>query len=95
MSNNKYRRKPRFTLKKLLVITLMTVLISLTLFAGSVGLAFVNILTTAPEIDPYSINSGFEETSLIFDKDKNLLEKVETAEYRTFVKCFNYNSAAN
>ncbi|MFR9302607.1 MAG: transglycosylase domain-containing protein [Fenollaria massiliensis] len=86
MSNNKYRRKPRFTLKKLLVITLMTVLISLTLFAGSVGLAFVNILTTAPEIDPYSINSGFEETSLIFDKDKNLLEKVETAEYRTFVK---------
>lgn len=64
----------------------MTVLISLTLFAGSVGLAFVNILTTAPEIDPYSINSGFEETSLIFDKDKNLLEKVETAEYRTFVK---------
>lgn len=86
MSNNKYRRKPRFTLKKLLVITLMTILISLTLFAGSVGLAFVNILTTAPEIDPYSINSGFEETSLIFDKDKNLLEKVETAEYRTFVK---------
>lgn len=86
MSNNNYRRKPRFTLKKLLVITLMTVLISLTLFAGSVGLAFVNILTTAPEIDPYSINSGFEETSLIFDKDKNLLEKVETAEYRTFVK---------
>ena len=86
MSNNKYRRKPRFTLKKLLVITLMTVLISLTLFAGSVGLAFVNILTTAPEIDPYSINSGFEETSLIFDKNKNLLEKVETAEYRTFVK---------
>ncbi len=86
MSNNKYRRKPRFTLKKLLVITLMTVLISLTLFAGSVGLAFVNILTTAPEIDPYSINSGYEETSLIFDKDKNLLEKVETAEYRTFVK---------
>lgn len=86
MSNNKYRRKPRFTLKKLLVIALMTVLISLTLFAGSVGLAFVNILTTAPEIDPYSINSGFEETSLIFDKDKNLLEKVETAEYRTFVK---------
>lgn len=86
MSNNKYRRKPRFTLKKLLVIMLMTVLISLTLFAGSVGLAFVNILTTAPEIDPYSINSGFEETSLIFDKDKNLLEKVETAEYRTFVK---------
>lgn len=86
MSNNKYRRKPRFTLKKLLVITLMTVLISLTLFAGSVGLAFVNILTSAPEIDPYSINSGFEETSLIFDKDKNLLEKVETAEYRTFVK---------
>lgn len=86
MSNNKYRRKPRFTLKKLLVITLMTVLISLTLFAGSVGLAFINILTTAPEIDPYSINSGFEETSLIFDKDKNLLEKVETAEYRTFVK---------
>lgn len=86
MSNNKYRRKPRFTLKKLLIITLMTVLISLTLFAGSVGLAFVNILTTAPEIDPYSINSGFEETSLIFDKDKNLLEKVETAEYRTFVK---------
>lgn len=86
MSNNKYRRKPRFTLKKLLVITLMTVLISLTLFAGSVGLAFVNILTTATEIDPYSINSGFEETSLIFDKDKNLLEKVETAEYRTFVK---------
>ena len=64
----------------------MTVLISLTFFAGSVGLAFVNILTTAPEIDPYSINSGFEETSLIFDKDKNLLEKVETAEYRTFVK---------
>lgn len=86
MSNNNYRRKPRFTLKKLLVITLMTILISLTLFAGSVGLAFVNILTTAPEIDPYSINSGFEETSLIFDKDKNLLEKVETAEYRTFVK---------
>lgn len=86
MSNYKHRRKPRFTLKKLLVITLMTFLISLTLFAGSVGLAFVNILTTAPEIDPYSINSGFEETSLIFDKDNNLLEKIETAEYRTFVK---------
>lgn len=86
MSNNKRRRKPRFTLKKLIVITLMTVLISLTLFAGTVGLAFVNILTTAPEIDPYAINSGFEETSLIFDKDNNLLEKVETAEYRTFVK---------
>lgn len=64
----------------------MTILISLTLFAGTVGLAFVNILTTAPEIDPYSINSGFEETSLIFDKDNNLLEKIETAEYRTFVK---------
>ena len=86
MSNYKRRRKPRFTLKKLLVISLMTVLISLTLFAGTVGLAFVNILTTAPEIDPYSINSGFEETSLIYDKDSNLIEKIETAEYRTFVK---------
>ena len=86
MSNYKRRRKPRFTLKKLLVISLMTVLISLTLFAGSVGLAFVNILSTAPEIDPYSINSGFEETSLIYDKDNNLIEKIETAEYRTFVK---------
>ena len=86
MSNYKRRRKPRFTLKKLLVISLMTVLISLTLFAGTVGLAFVNILSTAPEIDPYSINSGFEETSLIYDKDNNLIEKIETAEYRTFVK---------
>lgn len=82
-------RKPKITFLKILRISLLTLLLILVLYGGSFSLALVNILRNTPDIDPYSINKGLEETSLIYDVNGNLIEKIETAEYRTFTKLKN------
>lgn len=62
------------------------ILLSVVIILGSL-LAFsaIRIMQEVPPIDPRIINKDLSETSSIYGLDGNLIEKVETAEYRTII----------
>src|SRR5699024_9220709 len=80
-NNNKKQNNIKRTLKTSLIIILILVIISGGVLAGMV----ISVLKDAPDIDPSEINASLEETSYIYDGDEELLEKIDSAEYRTFV----------
>lgn len=53
---------------------------------GILGGIVLSMVKAAPEIDPHKINMDLSHTSSILDLEGNLIEKIETAEFRTFVK---------
>lgn len=91
MSDNNNRRrksskkKGKLNYKKSLKIFLLTMLILVIISGGVLASVVVSIIKDAPEIDPVEINASLEETSYIYDNEDNLLEKIDSAEYRTFV----------
>lgn len=75
------KEKKTSKLKILLIILLIAVLA-----VGAVALKFtLSAIKDAPKVDPTKINELLDETSTILDANGNLIEKIQTEEYRTIV----------
>ena len=79
------KKKKQNKFLKFLKVFIVVLLLSSLILGAIGGVMVFSILRDAPEIDPTQINSSLEHTSFIYDKDGNLLEKIESAEFRTFV----------
>lgn len=77
--------KPKFTFGKLIKIIFLTILILLALMMGAIGAIAVNIARSSPEVNPKSINTLLNENSVIVDAKGNVLEKIQTEEFRTII----------
>lgn len=70
---------------KLIVYIIYIALIVTIIFGSLLALSVVSIMKEVDEVDPNIIANNLTETSKIYDLDGNLIEKVETAEYRTVI----------
>ena len=69
-----------------LIIYIIYIALIVTIVLGSLlALSVVSIMKEVDEADPNIIANNLTETSKIYDLDGNLIEKVETAEYRTVI----------
>ncbi|NLN14954.1 MAG: PBP1A family penicillin-binding protein [Tissierellia bacterium] len=84
-NNKKKKKKNRFTFGKGLKIFLITLSILVLLSGGALAGMVISIIKDAPEIDPRQVNASLAHTSYIYDSQGNLIEKVEAAEFRTYV----------
>lgn len=64
-----------------IIIFLVLFLVSAILIAKTISSTMKNV----PDIEPTEINSTLDQTSFIYDKNGNLIEKIDAAEHRTFV----------
>ena len=78
-------RNKTLTPGKFLIYVLYTVIIVTIILGTLLALSAVSIMKEVKEVDPGLINSNLKETSMIYDLNGNLIEKVETAEYRTVI----------
>lgn len=87
-NNNKKRSKKekKLNFAKALKIFFIAILMIGIISGGAVVGMVLSILKDAPDIDPTEVNASLEHTSYIYDIEGNLLEKVEAAEFRTFVE---------
>lgn len=60
-------------------------IILLTLVIGSLGLAVVGIIKDAPEVDMANVGDQLKQTSTIVDQDGEIIENVQTSEYRELI----------
>ncbi|MFS8540698.1 MAG: transglycosylase domain-containing protein, partial [Tissierellales bacterium] len=81
----KNKKKRKFDRKKKLKIFFITIFLLGVTALGTVGGIVLGIAKDAPEINPSNINSLLTQTSVILDQDGNLIEKIQTEEYRTVV----------
>ncbi len=78
----KVKKKKRFRFFK----TLFSFLLILILAGGIAASVFVyKAVADTPEIDPTNINELLNQTSNILDQNGELIEKIQTEEYRTIV----------
>lgn len=85
VSNKNYASVTVDILVRILKIILLLALIALVFFSMLIGAMVGSVLKEAPEIDPSTIISSMSQTSTIYDDKGELLEKVQTTEYRTVV----------
>src|SRR5690554_4154853 len=84
-NNRKKKKAYRFSIGKASKVFILTILIMIVL-AGGVGAGMaISIINKAPEIDPSQVNASLDHTSYIYGPDGSLLEKIEAAEFRTYV----------
>ena len=84
-NNRKKKKVYRFSIGKASKVFILTILIMIVL-AGGVGAGMaISIINKAPEIDPSQVNASLDHTSYIYGPDGSLLEKIEAAEFRTYV----------
>lgn len=85
--DKKKKKKVKLTFLKAIKIFVIILLITLIIGGGSVAGMVLSIIKDAPEIDPSTINSSLNQTSTIYDKEGNLIEKIQSTagEYRTIV----------
>ena len=82
---SKNKNKNKFSFGKGLKIFIIAILIVAILSGGALAGMVISIIKDAPEIDPREINSSLDHTSFIYDNSGNLLEKIDAAEFRTYV----------
>lgn len=70
------------------VIILVFLIIAFTI-GGMLGLSFIKITKSAPEIKPESILLDLAESSKILDKDGNVIEEIASEEYRDIIEYKN------
>lgn len=75
----------RFTVWKFIKIILIIILMLLVVGGIVIAGAVASILKDVPDIDPSNINASLEQTSRIYDDQGELLEKIQTEQYRTIV----------
>lgn len=85
--NNKKSKKSKTksNRKKRLKIFFITIFMLAVIGIGAVGGIVLAIAKDAPEINPSNMDSLLTQTSVILDQEGNLLEKIQTEEYRTVV----------
>ncbi|WP_069649365.1 penicillin-binding protein 1A [Caloranaerobacter ferrireducens] len=85
MAENKKRSKKK---KKLSILKFILIVLLLVAFitVGSIGGLVFAVIKNTPKIDPTKIDSLLSENSVILDKNGNLIEKIETQEYRTIIE---------
>ncbi|MDR7870147.1 MAG: PBP1A family penicillin-binding protein [Tissierellaceae bacterium] len=83
--DKKKKKKNKLNFGKGFKIFIITLLIVVILSGGAMAGMVISIIKDAPDIDPKVINSTLDQTSFIYDNQGNLIEKVEAAEFRTFV----------
>src|SRR5690606_1730309 len=81
----KDKKKTKSNRKKKFKIFFITMFLIGVIALGAVGGIVLGIAKDAPEINPTNINSLLTQTSVILDQGGNLIEKIQTEEYRTVV----------
>lgn len=79
--NSKKPKQKRSAFKAFILFLIFFILIGTVVVSAMV----FSIIRQAPDIDPAAINSSLDQTSSIYDSEGNLLERIDAAEYRTFV----------
>lgn len=79
--NDKGNKKKLSIFRLILIIFIMICFIS----AGAVAGLVLAIARSAPDVDPTDILSTLNEHSLILDEKGNVIEKIQTREFRTIV----------
>lgn len=74
--NNKHRGLKRFLLISLILVMILAI---------GVSVYTIKTIASAPSVDPKEINNLLNQTSTILDSNGNLIEKIQTEEYRTIV----------
>ncbi len=83
VTNNKNtKKKKRSSWKTFFIVLVMVIIIGIGAVTGMV----ISIAKDAPEIDPTNIESLLNQTSFILDENGELIEKIQTEEYRTIVE---------
>lgn len=82
---NRRKANKKTSVNKSIKITLLVLLILIVMAGGTLAGIVLSMVKAAPEIDPSQINLDLSHTSSILDLEGNLIEKIETAEFRTFV----------
>lgn len=80
--NTEKKKKKRSGWKTFFIVLLMVIIIGF----GTVTGVVLSIAKDAPEIDPTNIESLLKQTSFILDENGELIEKIQTEEYRTIVE---------
>ncbi|NLY08666.1 MAG: transglycosylase [Tissierellia bacterium] len=81
----KIKKKKKFTFFKFIKILLLLIIMSLVIGGIIVGGAVLSIIKEVPAIDPSNINASLQQTSRIYDDKGELLEKIQTEQFRTIV----------
>ncbi len=86
-SRKRTKRKNNTKKKKISIfrIVLVVLLIIIFISAGAVGGLVLGTIKNAPKIDPNKALTLLNEHSKIYDKNGNLIEKIQTKEFRTIV----------
>lgn len=77
----KHKKNKKSGLKIFLLVLVIVIIIGIGATAGIV----IAIAKEAPEIDPTNISALLNQTSFILDQNGNVIEKIQTKEYRTIV----------
>ncbi|MCF6466477.1 penicillin-binding protein 1A [Clostridium sp. Cult2] len=80
---NKKKSKPKWR-KRLKIFFLVLFLLAI-IAVGAISGVVIAIAKDAPKINPQNISSLLNQTSFILDQNGNVLEKIQTEEYRTIV----------
>jgi len=81
-TNKKSKKKKKFSIIKLLLVFILVICI---IGGGAIGGMVLAIIKDAPEIDPTNITSLLDVNSVILDQNGNLIEKVQSEGFRTYV----------
>lgn len=73
-------------LLQILALILLVLFIIAVVIGGMLGLSFIKIAKSAPEIKPDSILLDLAESSKILDKDGNTIEEIASEEYRDIIE---------
>lgn len=84
MSEGK-KKKTKFSKIKAVKISFIILFMAAVILVGAVSGIALAIIAEAPEINPSNIGSLLNQTSFILDENGNVLEKIQTEEYRTVV----------
>lgn len=80
------KRIPRFHLNKnRLLLILLGLAFALTLLVGLFSSLLVGILFSIPDTDLKNLSTSYYQTSSIYDESGNLLENIESEEFRTII----------
>ncbi|MDO5725389.1 MAG: PBP1A family penicillin-binding protein [Tissierellia bacterium] len=88
MSNNRKRSKTNsaaFSILKIIKVLLIILLIAIIIAGIIIGSMVLGVVKNAPEIDPTTIIPSLSQTSTIYANDGQLIEKIQTTEFRTVV----------
>lgn len=70
---------------KALNITILSILMIGTAITGMMAISFIDVIKETPVVDASRMNELMIQSSVILDKDDNLVEKIENLENRTLV----------